>query len=162
MIVLLNVVIWPSSVVLLSQTEQLGLFFVSSASPSSERRADAQAWLVFTSDASTSTSSNIRALISSWKRGWRKHKHRRMRKHKDQNKNKTISLCLSFCLRSFALCENETQHKHKEFAMSGQLKHLLQIPGVWAFEQNGGCLGWFWSLCRRSFSLSISYLCLRR
>ena len=31
------------------------LFFVSSASPSSERRADAQAWLVFTSDASTNT-----------------------------------------------------------------------------------------------------------
>ena len=29
-----------------------------------------------------------------------------------------------------ALCENETQHKHKEFATSVQLKHLLQIPGV--------------------------------
>ena len=65
------------------------LFFVSSASPSSERRADAQAWLVFTSDASTKTSSNIRALISSWKRGWRK--------HKDQNIS--ISLSLRFCLR---------------------------------------------------------------
>ena len=79
--------------------------------------------LVCTSDASTSTSSNIRALISSWKPGWRKHKQRRMRKHKDQNIS--ISLCLRFCLRSLALCENKTQHKHKEICYVWPMKALV-------------------------------------
>ena len=50
---------------------------------------------------------SIRALISPWKRGWRKHKH----KHNVQKFS--FSLCLRLCLRSLASCENGTQHKQK-------------------------------------------------
>ena len=39
-----------------------------------------------------------------------------------------FSLSLRLSLRSLASCENETQHKHKEIATSGQFKHSFQIP----------------------------------
>ena len=93
-------------------------------------------------------------LISSWKRGWRKHKH----KHRDQNFS--FSLCLRLCLHSLASCENETQHKYKEICFVWRIKvHVPDSLRIWAFEQNGGCSGWIWRLCRRSFSLLATYAC---
>lgn len=99
--------------------------------------------LVFTSDAITSAS--VRALISQWKWGSRKHEH----KHKDPN---SFSLCWRFCLRSLASCESETQHKLKEICYAWPIKALVSDSprlSIWT----KWWMPWLilMLICRRSF-----------
>ena len=49
-----------------------------------------------------------------------------------------FSLCFRLCLRSLALCENETQHKNKEICHVRPTKALVPDSPRLSIAQNGG------------------------